>query len=406
MIRGIPQFLLFLTALWLVSSGTWAAMTFETCVDRLKRQALDTNISPRVVETVFADVRYLPRVIELDRKQPEFSQTFYGYYSQRVTDFRVLQGRKLLEFHSELLNSLARQYGVPAHYLVAFWGMETNFGRHLGKINVLDSLTTLACDPRRSEFFTTELMDALWLVQTGVAGRDTMLGSWAGAMGNMQFMPSTYRRYARDADKDGKADLWNSLEDAFTSAALYLQQLGWEPEWRWGREVLLPQDFDYSLAGRDKPQPLKFWASAGVLDSNKSPLPDLDKTAAVLVPSGHKGPAFLVYDNFNVILKWNLSEFYALSVGILADRIKGEDGLHSQPPKHDPFTISVIKSLQTNLNVLGFDAGKVDGIFGTKTKESLRLFQKQHGFIADGFPHRDVIKALTRLASEKSGMNN
>ncbi|MCG8536947.1 MAG: lytic murein transglycosylase, partial [Pseudomonadales bacterium] len=306
---------------------------FGECVGQLQQRALKENISAAVVETDLAAAKFVPRVIELDRKQPEFSQTFHGYYSLRVTDQRVQLGRQLLAEHGELLNSLTRQYGIPPQYLVSFWGLETNFGRYLGKMNVVDSLATLACDPRRSEFFTQELFNALRLIEAGVGSRETLVGSWAGAMGNMQFMPSAYLQFGLDADKDGRADLWNSLQDAFTSAAHYLQQLGWQKNWRWGREVMLPKGFDYSLAGRDQARALREWRKLGVRDTNNNPIAALDDSAALVIPAGHSGPVFLVYDNFDVIMKWNRSEFYALSVGVLADRINGAGQLVVSPPK-------------------------------------------------------------------------
>lgn len=378
----------------------FAGEPFVSCIERLKQQALEASISEQVVETVLARVEYSPRVIELDRKQPEFSKTFYNYYRQRVTADRVELGRKLLRTHSQLLRSLTRQYGIPAHYLVAFWGMETNFGRYLGKMNVLNSLATLACDQRRSEFFTTQLMDALWLVDAEHVRPEQMLGSWAGAMGNMQFMPSTYRQYSRDGDNNGKVDLWNSLDDAFTSAAYYLNQLGWQRNWRWGREVLLPAEFDYGLAGLPNARPLKEWADFGLVDVRKQPLPKLEESAALIVPAGYRGPAFLVYDNFRVIMKWNMSEFYALSVGVLADRINGAGRLTVPPPKTDDFNISEIKKTQEALNTLGYNAGPVDGIFGSQTKYALRQFQSENGLIADGFLHQNVLKMLKNKAEK------
>ncbi|MDX1692873.1 MAG: lytic murein transglycosylase [Ketobacteraceae bacterium] len=376
-----------------------ASAEFSGCIERLKHKALQASISESIVDDVFRSIKYSPRVIELDRKQPEFSQTFYNYYRQRVTEFRVEKGRELLQQHGELLRSLTREYGVPAHYLVAFWGMETNFGRYLGKMDTLDSLATLACDERRSEFFTAELLDALRLIDSGTVDRHTMAGSWAGAMGNMQFMPSTYRRFGLDADKDGKVDMWTSLDDAFTSAAFYLNRLGWEKGWRWGREVLLPEGFDYSIAGLDNPKALSDWVSLGITDTHNKPLPKLEKNAYLIVPAGYEGPAFLVYDNFRVIMKWNYSEFYALSVGILADRIKGAKGLKVPPPETDNYTVAEIKEIQSALQKLGFDVGHVDGIFGSQSKKALQQFQKANSLIADGFPHPKVVKKLKSMAS-------
>lgn len=374
---------------------------FGECVGQLQQRALKENISAAVVETDLAAAKFVPRVIELDRKQPEFSQTFHGYYSLRVTDQRVQLGRQLLAEHGELLNSLTRQYGIPPQYLVSFWGLETNFGRYLGKMNVVDSLATLACDPRRSEFFTQELFNALRLIEAGVGSRETLVGSWAGAMGNMQFMPSAYLQFGLDADKDGRADLWNSLQDAFTSAAHYLQQLGWQKNWRWGREVMLPKGFDYSLAGRDQARALREWRKLGVRDTNNNPIAALDDSAALVIPAGHSGPVFLVYDNFDVIMKWNRSEFYALSVGVLADRINGAGQLAVSPPKLKPMSRNQVSSWQQALNERGIDAGTVDGIFGSQTKQALRTFQAQNGLIADGYPDEKTIQALMQKLMSK-----
>ncbi len=371
-----------------------AAAEFQQCVPRLQQRALSENISRQVVDTQLSQVQYVPKVIELDRRQPEFSETFYNYLTLRVNEQRISQGRAMLKKHYELLYKLTQQYGVPPQYIVSFWGLETNFGSFLGKMNVLDSLATLACDQRRSEFFTKELMEALRLVETGVADHDTMLGSWAGAMGNMQFMPSAYRRYAVDGDGDGKADLWNSLPDAFTSAAHFLQQLGWEKELRWGREVLLPKSFDYSLAGRDVSKPLKEWSQLGITDAIGNALPKLDLPSSIIVPAGHTGPAFVVYKNFFVTMDWNRSEYYAIAVGRLADRINGAGALKVPPPVTERLTRDEVSGIQQTLNTLGYDVGEPDGIFGSKTKRALRDYQKSKKMVADGFPSEEVIARL------------
>lgn len=371
-----------------------AGATFEQCVEGLKQRALQEQITPQVVASQLGAVQYVARVIELDRRQPEFTETFHNYLGQRVNEQRIRQGRQQLKKHYPLLLELTREYGIPPQYLVAFWGLETNFGTYLGKMNVLDSLSTLACDPRRSEFFTLELMEALRLVQAGVADRDTMLGSWAGAMGNMQFMPSAYRRYGLDADGDNKADLWNSLPDAFTSAAHFLNQLGWQRNLRWGREVRLPKGFDYSLAGRDVRKPLSEWRMLGVKDVMGNPLPTLNLPASIIIPSGHFGPAFVVYLNFDVIMGWNRSEFYALAVGHLADRINGGGELAVAPPDDERLTVDKVQAIQEALNRAGYDVGAVDGIFGTRTKRALRDLQKANGWVADGYPTAEVMAQL------------
>ncbi len=328
----------------------------------------------------------MSRVIELDKKQPEFSQTFDNYFSKRVTDWRVKEGRRLLAENRELLNQLKDKYGVPPQYLMAFWGLETNFGSYKGKMPVLDSLATLACDPRRSGYFTGELMKALKLKEEYQFEASEMVGSWAGAMGHTQFMPSAYTAYAVDGDGDGKADLWNSRADALTSAANFLQQLGWQRNERWGREVTLPDNFSYEYLGKRHEQALVKWAELGVMKNDGKPISTPDMKAALYLPAGHTGPAFLGYKNFDVIMRWNRSTFYAIAVGHLADRINGGVSLTVAPPKQDNLSRARVKQLQAKLNEKGFDVGKPDGVLGANSKSGLREFQRSAGLVADGFP--------------------
>lgn len=383
-----------LCLLLILSSGSGQADEFAACVATLQQQALAEGVPATAVEGALAKVSYVPRVIELDRQQPEFTQTFAGYLNRRVTEQRVARGRELLAEHRALLDKLADQYGVPAQYLLAFWGLETNYGSYLGKMPVLDALATLACDPRRSRYFTGELFEALRLLSlSGVEA--PLLGSWAGAMGHTQFMPSAYRRYALDGDNDGRTDLWGSVPDALSSGANFLQQLGWQREERWGREVVLPADFAYHKVGLAHQQSLADWREQGVRAASGATLPALDMQAAILVPAGYQGPAFLVYDNFKVIMRWNRSEFYALAVGYLADRINGAGTLQRPPPENLPRLSNVhIKALQTRLNALGFDSGKPDGVLGPGTRQAIRAFQQDGNMVADGYPRETVFKAL------------
>jgi len=368
---------------------------FSECVSSLQKKARDEGISEPVVKNVLGHVAYRERVIAADRHQPEFTETFAHYLNQRVTTLRVIQGRALYAQHRPLLERLTRQYGIPSQYLLAFWGMETGYGHFFGKVPILDSLATLACDPRRSDYFAGQLMDALKIVDRGDVQPGKMQGSWAGAMGNFQFMPSVFLQYAVDGDGDGRRDLWNSLPDAMASAANFLQGLGWQQGLRWGREVRLPDHFAYYRAGLNKPRTLQQWEKLGVRQNDGSPLPDVDIKASLLVPSGHRGPAFLVYQNFNVIMRWNQSEFYALSVGILADRIAGASPLRVPPPADAPrLTRSTVKQLQSTLNEKGFDSGKPDGIMGPTTRDAIRSFQHKQGLVADGYPSRKVLKLL------------
>ena len=367
------------------------AAEFGQCIAQLQQQALAAGVAAETVNQVLGNARQLPKVLEYDRNQPEFVQTFPGYFSARVTKWRINKGRELLAKHKDLLAELTRQYGVPGHYLVAFWGLETNFGSIKGKMPIIDSLATLACDPRRSRFFSAELVKALQLVEREQLNVADMVGSWAGAMGHTQFMPSAYLAYAKDGDNDGKVDLWNSEQDALTSAANFLQQLGWQNGYKWGREVSLPADFDFQLAGKSQPKPLSFWAAKGLTTTTGKALDNSDIKAALLVPAGYHGSAFLVYANFDTILRWNNSEYYGIAVGHLADRIIGQPPLAKPLPDLPKYSLIEMQAFQHKLNQLGFDVGEADGILGPATRKGVRAFQVQQGLIADGYPSRETV---------------
>lgn len=372
-----------------------AAEDFQRCVADLRQHAVKQGIDGAVAQEVLAGIEPLERVIELDRSQPEFTRSFRDYLGKRISDQRIEQGRKLYQKHSELLQRITRKTGVPGRYLIAFWGLETHFGSYTGNMPIPRALATLACDRRRSDYFTRELVSALRLIERGDIEADAMKGSWAGAMGQMQFMPSVYLDHAVDADHSGRIDLWNSVPDALTSAGHLLASLGWNEGERWGREVRLPEDFDYSLArGLNGKRPLSQWRALGIRDAFGRELPHADMQGALLLPAGHQGPAFLVYDNFRVIMGWNQSEFYALAVGHLADRIAGAGPLQTQPPAHDPLKRETIKALQTALKDAGYEAGPVDGILGSGTRAALRRFQDDSGLTADGYPDPESRRAL------------
>jgi membrane-bound lytic murein transglycosylase B len=370
------------------------ADAFAGCLVGLQARARTEGLSEHSINVTVANLQFVPRVIELDQQQPEFSQTFANYFSKRATDWRVNEGRRLLQKHRVLLDKLAQEYGVPPQYILSFWGLETNYGSYKGKMSVLNSLATLACEPRRSNYFTIELMQALKLKEKYQFDNDTMVGSWAGAMGHTQFMPSAYAKYAVDGDGDGKADLWNSTTDALTSAANFLQHLGWQRNERWGREVLLPKNFSYSHLGAKHALPLSQWGALGVTQVNGQPLPLMTIQAALYLPAGHTGPAFLGYENFNVIMRWNRSEFYAITVGHLADRINGGQALKVSPPEQPRLSREQVKLLQTKLNEAGFDVGKPDGVLGRNSLLGIQAFQRSKKMIADGFPSAEVFEAL------------
>ena len=367
---------------------------FNQCLQDIGKRAISEGVSPEIANRVLADVEFLPRVIELDRRQPEFTTTFADYLGRRVNDTRIEKGREMLETHRDLLNRVTEETGVPPAYLVAFWGLETNYGSYFGKMPVPSALATLACDQRRGTYFSGELVSALKIIDEGAIEPERMEGSWAGAMGHVQFMPSVFLKHATDGDNDGRRDLWGSVPDAMMSAGRFLQSMGWDPDYRWGREVILPETFDYSLAGQGR-RSLSQWSELGVTDVYGQPLADEPIQAGLVVPAGHQGPAFLAYDNFRVILGWNRSEFYAIAVGHLADRVAGAGGLTNPPPEDAPtLSRNDVLQLQTALNERGFEAGKPDGIIGPATRSAIRRYQASAGLIADGFPGLELLDSL------------
>ncbi|MEQ1815981.1 MAG: lytic murein transglycosylase [Nitrosomonas sp.] len=373
---------------------------FGECIARIKSQAKAEGIPDSTISKVLDKARYIPRVIELDRRQPEFTQTFANYFNARINDERIQRGRELFTRHRTLLNQIQQETGIPAQYLVSFWGLETNYGGYFGDWLVVDSLATLACDPRRSTFFTQELLNAMRIVDAGDISPERMIGSWAGAMGHMQFMPSTFLRYAKDIDGDGRRDLWGSIPDAMGSAANFLRQLGWTPGLDWGREVRLPPAFDYSLAGRDQMLSEAEWAKLGVTTTAGTPLLPSEQKVALLVPSGHQGPTFLVTKNFYIIMRWNRSEFYALSVGHLADRIAGATALHRTPlADTEKISREQVRQLQLDLSALGIDAGEADGVMGSMTRQAISRFQKSTQRIADGHLDTTLLMAIREAAN-------
>lgn len=375
---------------------------FAQCLVEFRVAALEANVSETVIDEVLGQISLSERVLELDRRQPEFTQTFAGYFNRRVTDARVSRGREMLADHRELLEIIRGATGVPPQYLVAFWGLETNFGSYLGKMAIPDSLATLACDPRRSRYFTGELISALHIIESGDIALEDMNGSWAGAMGHVQFMPTAYLRYAVDHDGDGRRDLFNSTEDALASAGNFLKDLGWEHGLRWGREVALPEPFDFALAGDAEARPLSRWRELGVTDAFGRPLPAAPVDAVLRLPAGHRGPAFLTYRNFDVIMGWNRSVFYALAVGHLADRIAGAGRLQVPPPEDDlRFSSDELLAIQTQLKDLGYDPGEPDGRLGPATRGAVSRFQADQGLIPDGHLDQTVVDRLNNLGREE-----
>lgn len=382
-----------------VTKESLSHQDFCEWLEALRDEARGEGISDATLDAALNDVSPLTRVIELDRFQPEFTQTFWTYLGQRVNDERIKRGRALLEKYSDLLNKIHSAYDIPPRYLIAFWGLETNFGDNLGSFRVIDALVTLAYDRRRARFFRAELLDALQIIEEGHISTDLLKGSWSGAMGHMQFLPSTFVGYAVDYTGNGRKDIWGSIPDAFASAANFLIKMGWRPGETWGREVQVPEKFDLRDATLSKRKTLKEWSALGVLQTDGLCLPNEDMEGSILLPQGHKGPAFLVYDNFRVIMRWNRSINYAISVGHLADRIMGSPGIaFGRKAEHEPLSRDEIEEVQQRLNGLGFDAGTVDGFPGPRTCGAIRAFQEKFSLPADGYPSLSLLQLLRSLA--------
>jgi membrane-bound lytic murein transglycosylase B len=298
------------------------ADSFPAFLEQIRAEALAAGLKPETLASALSGVTHLDRVIELDRKQPEFTLGFNEYLGRIVTPERVAEGKRRLAENRELLALIEQRFGVQPRFVVALWGIETGFGRNTGGMSVISSLATLAYDGRRSAYFRTELMQALLILDQGHIPPAAMVGSWAGAMGQCQFMPSTFIKFAVDWDGDGRRDIWRNRADALASAANYLSSEGWRGSQGWGRAVRLPPDCSAALVGLDKPRSLADGSRLGVRGSDGKPLPaKSDISAALVLAEAGKGPPFLVYDNFRTIMKWNRSTFFALAVGHLADRI-------------------------------------------------------------------------------------
>jgi membrane-bound lytic murein transglycosylase B len=394
--RFSSAFFFILSLLIVSTTGNAQTTEFSSCVAELRAQASQRGITEETLKETLDSAKQRQRVVQLDRNQPEFLSTFEDYYTKRVNDWRITKGQEKYQEHKEFLRDLTKRYGVPGPYLMAFWGLETNFGNYKGKIPTIDALTTLACEPRRKSFFTKELLTVLDIIQTNQLPVASLKGSWAGAMGHTQFMPSTYAQYAIDGDGDNKIDLFNSERDALASAANFLHQLGWQAGYRWGREVKLPEGFDYSLADRKQHHPLSFWREQGVTTVYDKALPDINLPAAVIIPSGYNGPVFLAYQNFNIIMRWNNSQSYAIAVGKLAEQINNAPGLVVPFPANAKIRIADAKKLQRKLQKLGYKINGIDGIIGSGTRAAIRAFQLDEGLVADGFAHPEVFSALEK----------
>ncbi len=367
---------------------------YHAFVAAFRAEAAARGIPESVLATAFDTATFQPDVIARDREQPEFTRAIWDYLDTAVSAQRIADGQRNLAEWRQTADAVAARYGVPPEIIVAIWGLESNFGRNFGSFEVIDALSTLAYEGRRRDFARGELFSALRILQAGDIPRDRMLGSWAGAMGHTQFIPSSFLAHAVDFDGDGRRDIWGSIPDVMASTARYLSDKGWVTGQPWGVEVTLPQGFDYSLADLQERRPASAWAAMGVRPARGSSLPGFAE-ASVIVPAGARGPAFLVGPNFRTIMRYNASTSYALAVGHLADRLAGGGPILAAWPRDEqPLSRSQVIELQTRLTASGFDAGEPDGLIGPTTRAALRAYQRALGEIPDGFP---TLRLLERL---------
>jgi len=311
--------ILFITLLFPFQA--YATQDFSQWLSQLRDDAISRGISEQTVHAALTNIQPIQKVIKLDRKQPEGKLSFAQYKRRVISQARIDQGRRMLRENRQELEVVSSKYGVPPQYIVALWGIETSYGNNTGGFGVIPALATLAHDGRRSEFFRKELFKALKIIDEGHITLANMKGSWAGAMGQNQFMPSSFYAYAIDGNQDGRKDIWTSKPDVFASTANYLSKSGWKEDEKWGRKVVVPEGLPESYFDLKKPRPLSEWKKLGLQTLSGHPIPVADFKASLIQMDGKGGPTYLVYDNFHVILKWNRSRYFALSVGTLADLI-------------------------------------------------------------------------------------
>ena len=387
------MFLRFLCLVFLTTSVFANSQSFEDFLNQVRKTATEQGVSKATIDKAFFGLTPNLDILKSDSAQAEFNQNFWHYVNKRVSQVRLNNGNDTLKQNASLLNKTSQKYGVPAYVLVAFLGLESNYGNYMGNENLVRSLATLAYDPRRSGFFTKEFIALLKLIDKNTIPLDAK-GSWAGAMGAVQFMPTNVIAYGVDANNDGKVNLWNDKEDIYASAANFLKKLGWEKGEKWGREAIIPKNFDYRLTGLEIKKTVNEWAALGVLRGNGSRLPKSNFKSSLIVPMGHRGPAFLVYRNFDTILGWNRSILYALSVAYLSDRLNGNGKLTAKSIDEPLLSKEDIFQIQNTLNLLGYDTGTPDGMAGPKTRRATRMFQSDIGLIADGYVGYELFQQL------------
>jgi len=375
------------------SLSTAAAADFEGCIAGIRRSAAQAGVSRTTFDRVMAGVTTDPTVIEAMQKQPEFTTPIWDYLAFLVDEQRVAEGKQMMQRHAAALASAERRFGVDRYSIAAVWGVESDYGKIAGRYSLPQALATLACTaPRRASYFRGELLATLEIVEKGDLSPDQLRGSWAGAVGQTQFMPSTYLRLAVDGDGDGRRDLVSSTSDALHSTANFLAKAGWATGERWGYEVELPAGYA-GPSGRRK-EPLSAWSTRRIRRIDGAPLAGSGR-AGLLLPAGVKGPAFLVFENYDAVYSYNAADSYALAISLLSDRLRGMEGVRAAWPTDDRGLSRIErKEVQEHLLRHGYDIGDADGAIGARTRKAISEYQAKIGMKPDGRPGVRVLDAL------------
>jgi lytic murein transglycosylase len=394
MTRFLAPTLLALAAL-AVATPALAQGDFRSCLSGLRSQAAARGVSAQAFDAATRGVEPDLSILDLMNNQPEFKTPIWDYLAALVDDERVQDGKAAMGRWGQALAAAEARFGVDRHAIAGVWGVESNFGKDIGGRPLVQSLSTLACyGPRRRDYFTGELMATLKIVQDGDMDASALRGSWAGAFGHTQFMPSTFQRLAVDGDGDGRRDIMASVPDAVHSTANFLKKAGWVNGLPWGYEVRLPQGFNTGLAGRKAKRALSSWAAMGVTRLDGRPLQG-DYAAGIIIPAGVNGPAFIVTRNFDAVYSYNAAESYGLAIALLGDRLKGLPGIRAAWPTDDPpLSRAQRRELQQLLTSRGYDVGEPDGRIGSKTREAIKDVERRIGLEPRGRPGGKVLEAL------------
>ncbi len=372
-----------------------AAANFPQCLESLWPAAAKRQIARETFVAQTASMTPDLRIMDLLDAQPEFTKSFWDYLDILVTDARIAKGRELLDKYRSTFDAVERAYGVDRYTLAAFWGVESNYGTLGGDRPVLRSTATLACVGRRQKYFREEFLSALEIVQRGDVRADRLVGSWAGAFGPTQFMPTAFKKYAVDFDGDGRRDVLDSIPDMLASTANNLRKDGWATGRPWGYEVVVPATFNFLLADRSRVMTISEWTRHGVVRADSQAFPHPEERAYLLVPAGVQGPGFLMLENFRAIMKYNPAETYALAIGHLSDRLRGGGPFVQNWPRYERVLSRGDRlELQQLLAQRGFDVGEPDGQLGGKTRAAIREFQAKIGRVPDGFASGEVLDRL------------